>query len=336
MVLLAECRPPDLRAILLAYPHPRRRREKYVPPVHEPGTFYSSVKRGAISGDPPDKWRINQLAIPLQKRQRRKYVFVPEPGCGSGVKPGALTGSGTVRTNDLAVPRMRTLGDAQIAYKNLGEHVTTNLNKTMEASWNTIYHYYERTLQEKRLKIEARKKKIHSKKGAKTVEEKAAIREKKIAKWIAKNSLPKRSFAPPPVDRGRTVKIAEIAGRMNEMAEPTKTYPKYVRPSVDPNYVDPYGVKPFALTHVASDRTKELTILPEFKLIKPPAYIPGYVNPIALRCIVSPRFAELATPVKKLAAKNTDIKENAFQVSRAALKYKATPRIIELAEPVER
>lgn len=51
---------------------------------------------------------------------------------------------------------------------------------------------------------------------------------------------------------------------------------------------------------------------------------------------MSPRFAELAVPKKKAAEKDNDLKENPFMISPTALKYVATTRIQELAEPIER
>lgn len=50
----------------------------------------------------------------------------------------------------------------------------------------------------------------------------------------------------------------------------------------------------------------------------------------------SKRVLEIAIPKKTVDAPDGDVKDNPFQISPNALKYKATPRITELAKPIER
>lgn len=44
----------------------------------------------------------------------------------------------------------------------------------------------------------------------------------------------------------------------------------------------------------------------------------------------------MSAPKASRAKRDDDVKENPFAISPAALKYKATDRIIELAKPIER
>lgn len=332
MVLLASERPSDLRTILLAYP--TRRTRKYVPPKYKP------PKQRSKPVEPIDNWRLSMLALPTPFKTTPKYVFIPEPGCGSGVSPGTLTGSGTSRTNDLSVQTIRYLTQARLACQHLGGRVVKNLDKTIKQSWNTIYNYYARQLDEKRKKLEAKRHRIlqEQNKGIKpkTPAEIQAEIDKRIADWTAVKALPKRTFSPPPISRGKVVKLDVIRMRMDQMAEPTRITAKYIRPSIDPTYVDPLSVKPGAKKYVASERVVELSRNPAFKLIKLPEIIPGAVKRGALKGPISPRCDELATPKKKAAEKDTDLKENPFEISPLALKAKATPRVLELSKPIQR
>lgn len=55
-----------------------------------------------------------------------------------------------------------------------------------------------------------------------------------------------------------------------------------------------------------------------------------------MNVLVTERLEELSRPRPRANAPEMDLKENPYDINPAALKYKATPRIIKLAKPVER
>ncbi|KAK4875328.1 hypothetical protein RN001_011750 [Aquatica leii] len=242
-----------------------RRTRKYVPPKYKP------PKQRSKPVEPIDNWRLSMLALPTPFKTTPKYVFIPEPGCGSGVSPGTLTGSGTSRTNDLSVQTIRYLTQARLACQHLGGRVVKNLDKTIKQSWNTIYNYYARQLDEKRKKLHRILQEQNKGIKPKTPAEIQAEIDKRIADWTAVKAL------------GKVVKLDVIRMRMDQMAEPTRITAKYIRPSIDPTYVDPLSVKPGAKKYVASERVVELSRNPAFKLIKLPEIIPGAVKRGALK-----------------------------------------------------
>ncbi|KAK5644594.1 hypothetical protein RI129_005894 [Pyrocoelia pectoralis] len=328
MVLPAAERPKRLRTILLAYP--KRITKKYVAPIFT-GKFHTGVRKSAIRGSPKENWRLSHLAIPTRKVP--KYVFVEDRS--TGVSPSALTVQTTQRTDDMSKPKLRNLLNAEKAYRDLGPAIVKHLKKTTAQTWNTIYNYYQKQQVEIQRKKDARMAKQLPLTTVNAKSEKEE-KDKRIAAWCAIRAQPKRQFYPPPIEKRHITNLTAIWMHANILAEPRIVTPKYKRPSIDPTYIDPLRVTPAARSYVASGRILELATNPAFKLIKVRPIIPGAVKRSALTCTVSPRFAELAEPKKKAAEKDSELKENPFQISPNALKAKPSARTKELAKPIER
>lgn len=331
MVLPASERPDRLRTILLAYP--KHITKKYVAPVYT-GKTYTGVRPGAVRGKPKKKWRLNQLAIPRWKVS--KYVFVED---NTGISPSILNVTASQRTNDISRSTLRYLYPARTAYSSISPKIKKNLQKAINLSWKTIYNYYRKQTIDNNRKKEMRlskQRESSTKTKPKTPKELQDEKEKRIAEWCAVRAQPKRSFPPEPVQKRPAPNLAEIIDHANILAEPRSVTRKFIRPSIDPTYIDPTRVTPAAQTYVASERVLELAKNPAYRLIKVRPIIPGAVKKSALTCTVSPRFDELAVPKKKAAEKDSDLKENPFQISPNALKAKPSPRIEELAKPIER
>ncbi|KAI4478358.1 hypothetical protein M0804_012012 [Polistes exclamans] len=95
---------------------------------------------------------------------------------------------------------------------------------------------------------------------------------------------------------------------------------------------DPFSVARSALKYRITDRIMRLYHLKnEFKVMKP--RIPGVVSRAALKAIASSRTIILAKPAIRPAGMETDLREDAFTVSPAALKAKCSRRLKKLARP---
>ncbi|XP_015183281.1 PREDICTED: testicular haploid expressed gene protein-like [Polistes dominula] len=95
---------------------------------------------------------------------------------------------------------------------------------------------------------------------------------------------------------------------------------------------DPFKVSRSALKYRITDRIMRLYYpKTEFKVMKP--RIPGAVSRAALKAIASSRTIFLAKPSKRPAGMETDLREDAFTVSPAALKAKCSRRLKKLAKP---
>ncbi|KAL1491381.1 hypothetical protein ABEB36_011987 [Hypothenemus hampei] len=95
-------------------------------------------------------------------------------------------------------------------------------------------------------------------------------------------------------------------------------------------------VNPHALTYEPTEAVLKLAQLPPRYMNQLPPLEPGFVRKSALRYNASPRIIEIAQPKKKNEKSKVDEYFDPWAISKNALKYKATPRIIELAKPVER
>ncbi|KAF5292430.1 hypothetical protein FQA39_LY13977 [Lamprigera yunnana] len=334
MVLPACQRPQNFRTLILALPKVARRRSKYVKAVWD-GNFPTGVKPGAIRGPPVDTWRIGMLSRSRPIRTRTKYVYIPEEGVGSEVKPSAFLGVASPRTNDACKPLIRVLRENR-QRTHLGQRLMQKIDNTIQQSWNTVYNYYNKQIEEKRKKREYKLRLLALKTKQVSSSEIKAKKDKKIAEFVTKRSGPKKIFLPPPIPRGDITNLDVIRYHMETLAIPKSLTLKYVRPSIDSTYIDPYRVKRSAIAYKVTQRTLVLARSPSYKLIEPLIIRPGYVKRAALKCKASPRSIELAKPRKKAAEKETDLKEHPFEISPFALKAKATRRLIELSKPIER
>nr|XP_022904872.1 uncharacterized protein LOC111416972 [Onthophagus taurus] len=89
-----------------------------------------------------------------------------------------------------------------------------------------------------------------------------------------------------------------------------------------------------ALIYEASDRIKEMAAPKRRK--GGVDLVPGAVKPTALKHQTTKRDYELASPRVWKFPKGVHIKDHPEIPSKAAMKYVATPRIIELAKPAEK
>lgn len=95
-------------------------------------------------------------------------------------------------------------------------------------------------------------------------------------------------------------------------------------------------VSPAALTYEPTETIIRLAAVPErFRNIPPPTQ-PGVVSKAALRFKITPRLEEMAIPKQRKEKAKEDEEFDPWAISKNALKYKATPRILELAKPLER
>ncbi|KAL1451710.1 hypothetical protein WDU94_006065 [Cyamophila willieti] len=114
-----------------------------------------------------------------------------------------------------------------------------------------------------------------------------------------------------------------ITPRMTKLAEP-KVYPT-IEETLN---LEAFTVKPEALKYKASKRIIELA-KPRVPYEKDD-YDPYYVKPVGKNYVIKPRLEELSKPVER---PNPPDNPFAFMVNPAALKYKASARIIELSRP---
>ncbi|CAG9769180.1 unnamed protein product [Ceutorhynchus assimilis] len=95
-------------------------------------------------------------------------------------------------------------------------------------------------------------------------------------------------------------------------------------------------VNPAALTYEATETILRLAKVPDRLMNLPEPLEPGAVKRGALKYQATPRMGELAQPKQRIDKMKEELIADPFLISRNALKYKATPRILELAKPVER
>ncbi|XP_035739136.1 testicular haploid expressed gene protein-like [Vespa mandarinia] len=95
---------------------------------------------------------------------------------------------------------------------------------------------------------------------------------------------------------------------------------------------DPFSVAQSALRYRITERMKELAYRKtELEFITPRKL--GVISRGALKAIASPRTLILAKPAVRPAGMETDLREDAFTVSPAALKARCSRRLKKLARP---
>lgn len=301
-------------------------------------------------------WRLNMLSVP--KKITPKFVE-PEWKLVTGVEGDALNAECTDRTEQLALSGMRYLKVNKALYTIArGPEYGKRMDDYIEKSWNSIYNYYRKSMHDLK-KRKAEKQKITrpwnirgnvhatekkgkkgkgkdkgkvNKKDSKHSEKSKESLMKEHEQWCAERSKPKVLTKPPPIDRGPICDLDAIKQRQDEIATPKRLYRT---PSQDSNFKDPTKVNPAALTYEATERIGVLAQPTQHRLLKTEEIIPGAVKPSALTYEISERMKELAVPKPATTARESDLNEDAFTISPAALKYVATPRILEIAKPKE-
>ncbi|KZC12564.1 hypothetical protein WN55_03317 [Dufourea novaeangliae] len=95
---------------------------------------------------------------------------------------------------------------------------------------------------------------------------------------------------------------------------------------------DPFAVPATALVYKISRRLSKIAKSKTPSETAPPR-IPGKVSPAALKAKATPRLIILAKPAERPAGMETDVRENAFTVSPTALTAKCSKRLKLLARP---
>ncbi|XP_050304997.1 uncharacterized protein LOC126742390 isoform X1 [Anthonomus grandis grandis] len=106
-----------------------------------------------------------------------------------------------------------------------------------------------------------------------------------------------------------------------------------------PSYSEPpksLEINPHALTYVPTENVLKLAKIPARFLNVQPPLEPGKVTRAALRYKITPKIEALAQPKQRSEKSKEDEDLDPWAISKNALKYKATPRILELAKPTER
>ncbi|XP_030754761.1 uncharacterized protein LOC115881428 [Sitophilus oryzae] len=145
--------------------------------------------------------------------------------------------------------------------------------------------------------------------------------------------------------------------RHDELAKPKALFkPEPIKPKKPPQIFSNYGrldtlatprpcimqtpksleVNPAALTYEATETVIRLAKLPPRLLNLPKPLEPGKVKKSALRYNATPRIIEIAMPKQRSDKSKEDEDFDPFAISKKALTYKPTPRIIEMAKPKER
>ncbi|XP_065178608.1 sperm microtubule associated protein 2-like [Sycon ciliatum] len=148
---------------------------------------------------------------------------------------------------------------------------------------------------------------------------------------LAQPKQPHKDYQPPRTDHcivSELAKKATASARVEQLAEP-KTY------NPGPFREPEWEVSAAARKADASERTLELaapkTTAVGYKPCRSPIWTPANSFESA-----NPRLDELSVPIKRETMDHLQFDPDAFQVSRNALKAKASARLEKLAEPIDR
>nr|XP_022918206.1 uncharacterized protein LOC111427339 [Onthophagus taurus] len=294
-----------------------------------------------------ENWRINVLSVPTKRIEK----YVPPPyAIFTGVNPAALKAPIKPRDKQLAMAPLTKLINNKKTYAHnpaIRKDYVTIMDTQIHHAWNNIYNEYKKVRHEKHLKwLQSRKgkrgKKPPSKggKGAKDSKAKgvksiysmnSAEYKKHVEEWLETAAKPKPVPEAPPVDRGPHCNIDDIKEHIDALSTPPTVKEKYVEPP-PPKHL----VKESALLYVPTERVQQLATIPPRMLIKEPEFKPGAVKRGALMHKTTEYDNKMSVPRARASANDADLKEDPFSISKNALKYKASPRIIELAKPQAR
>ncbi|XP_044762958.1 uncharacterized protein LOC123319933 [Coccinella septempunctata] len=270
-------------------------------------------------------WRETQLAQPKMPQDK----FVP-PYDGPliliqktlVIEPEILT-----RCNQLAYAHLRTISDNKRSFKDiLDQKKQKNLVKQEEKTINSIYFFYRKhkMMKEQKAQKMAQRKALMAKSSRKKVKE----TDEQRAARIQNLATPKKLFVAPSPKRGKWKTLDQMS-RYVDLAEPVK------REVVPPRTSN--EVSKAAKSYVATDIILKLFQQPRrFEYLEPPLEASRPVPKTALTYKITPQIEKLY--VVKIRKEGTAAapEEEFWKISPAALKYKATPRILQLAKPVER
>ncbi|XP_029662047.1 uncharacterized protein LOC115234839 [Formica exsecta] len=294
----------------LARPNWRRLRKIDTNVLASPFT----VRRAALRSRASKRIRI--MAQP--KFVTKKYDPAVAPLPYPRIHPKTLVAKSSRRIVDLALPKRRVLLETMklAATKNMKATVSDLLVKVRKSRYQR-YRVFCNARQER----EARKKRRRMAKLRKALtkpedwQRHMRVLERLAAPKVAvrpKKKKPKKKKRRP-IDMERTYFLALPIAR------------------IPPKMKDPSKVSARALTYRITKRVERLAVekkRPEIQL-----RIPGAVASAAMKAIASERIIALAKPVQRPAGVQTDLREDAFVVSPAALTARCSRRLKNLSKP---
>uniref|UniRef100_A0A1A9UWZ7 Uncharacterized protein n=1 Tax=Glossina austeni TaxID=7395 RepID=A0A1A9UWZ7_GLOAU len=255
--------------------------------------------------------RLMKLAIPLKSVNRDRFVPTCPCKLEKSIEILRLDERKHTRTEQLAYPKARQLLLFKEQARTLFDPFrNANLNRLIRKSLFSLYSRLANVQPPKRRKVIPkwdRKEWAHH-----------TAKLNKLAKPKKPKKIPKEPSKRMPLKNMK---------RFKYLAEPRK-YEVLEKPE--------WTITDVMYRYKASERLINLSQPVKFdetKFIRPmPAPIPANV----LKAVASARIKSLASPTSRGAkSAPADIKENPFSVSPLAIKYRATKRIKELAEPKE-
>ncbi|GLV34244.1 Testicular haploid expressed gene [Carabus blaptoides fortunei] len=258
--------------------------------------------------------------MPLKVRSKYEPDEVPS----TIINRAVLEATCTPRLNHLSRPLVRLLEAVKNDKRYLGKVFVDTMNERIAMSMDTIYNHTAKSLRNIAADRRLSTKSLQAKKAKKWTEHGDKERMETL-------SRPRKPPSPVPPRRRKRKKLEQLLPNINKMAAPRYIYK---RPSQD-SMIKKLTISPDALHYSPTERILELTKLPPWRLVKQYVYT-GKVPRGALLYKISENVEKLAIPKKKAKEKESDEKENPYDISPNALKYKPTPRIIILAKPVER
>ncbi|CAG9863906.1 unnamed protein product [Phyllotreta striolata] len=263
-------------------------------------------------------WRIIELAKAFARKSRKKYGWKPPPP-PEPKRPRRKKEDPEIvfYSDQMSRAPIRTMEINKKMYaKVLDLKHRQKLRRNIRSAWESIYNYYNKKERDKYLRMLRMQKRV--KKPPFVFD-----RTDNLAK-------PKELIVPPkvkPKTKPLTFKDCRdcrIRNEFRSMPKERKTPP-----------VNKLGiVKRAALKYIISDRTMALTKqFKRFKEILPPLPL-GKVQRSALLYNISVRTEALAVPRKRMEGVGLDDEDwNPFAVSKWALRYRPTKRIMELSKP---
>lgn len=270
-------------------------------------------------------WRETQLAQP--KMPQNKYI---PPYNGPlrliqkliQIEPDILE-----RCEQLARPRIRTLTDNKIMFQEvLSARKIKNIRKYEEKTLDSIYNLYLKH----RMDMIKRKQKLEAKKMLMAKTSRKTIKETKEQRYlrIIKLATPKKVFPPSKLPKRKHRSLDRM--HFEELAMPVQRDTLPPRPPQWP-------VSPGAKKYVATDLIHHLAEQPRrFEDILPPLQCERPVSRAALKYNITPETLKLYVVKIRKDGVDSDADAKQWKVSEKALKYKPTPRILELSRPIDR
>ncbi|KAL6265286.1 hypothetical protein P5V15_002066 [Pogonomyrmex californicus] len=293
---------------LLARPNWRRLRKIDPNVVARPFRVRRAALRGRTSR------RIRVMAQP--KFVTKKYDPAAAPPPYPRIHPKTLVAKSSKRVVDLALPNRRLL--LEMMKLAATKKMKATLSDLLLKARKSRYQRY-RVLCIARQEREARKKR-----------KRMAKLRRALAKpedWERHMRVLKRLAAPKVAKRRKPVKRRKRRPvnieRIYFLALPmTREVPRLR---------DPFAVPSRALTYHITKWTERLAT-PK-KPVEIPWRMPGAVSLAAKKAIASERIIALAKPVQRPVGRETDLREDAFTVSPAALTARCSKRLKSLAKP---